>query len=201
MTLFCTVIGVDMNNAMKKAVFLLAGVTIAGCGKPPIAVPAGAPGTEAVLVAPQQKEDEAPAALGESSAVIKKDLEKEKKKQELIAKVQDPKEAEKIGFKIQTLKEGTGEGAKDGQSVTVHYTGTLENGREFDSSRSRDPFKLKLGAGEVIAGWDLGLKGMKKGEQRKLTIPAELGYGERGMPPSIPPNATLLFDVEMIDIK
>ncbi len=106
------------------------------------------------------------------------------------------------GMKIEILKEGTGEAAKNGDTVTVHYTGTLEDGTKFDSSRDRGtPFSFILGAGRVIKGWDLGVAGMKIGEQRKLTIPSELAYGDAGTPGGpIPPKATLIFEVELLGI-
>ncbi|KAF8602256.1 peptidyl-prolyl cis-trans isomerase [Ceratobasidium sp. AG-I] len=93
---------------------------------------------------------------------------------------------------------------KDGDLLSMHYTGTLENGSTFDSSRDRnEPFEFKLGAGQVIRGWDQGLQGMGVGERRKLTLPPAYAYGmcPRGYPPVIPPNATLTFDVELLDIK
>jgi FKBP-type peptidyl-prolyl cis-trans isomerase len=106
------------------------------------------------------------------------------------------------GLKYETLKEGDGAEAKAGQKVKVHYTGTLADGKKFDSSRDRgQPFEFDLGAGQVIKGWDEGVAGMKVGERRKLTIPYDLAYGEEGRPPVIPPKATLLFDVELIDTK
>jgi len=103
---------------------------------------------------------------------------------------------------------GTGTEATDGTNVTVHYTGWLfddtapENkGRKFDSSRDRgDPFRFTLGVGQVIPGWDQGVAGMKVGGQRVLTIPPELGYGARGAGGVIPPNATLIFDVELLAV-
>ena len=103
-------------------------------------------------------------------------------------------------LEIEILKEGTGEEAKNNNKVTVHYTGTLENGIKFDSSLDRgDPFVFTLGIGQVIKGWDQGVLGMKVGEKRKLTIPSELGYGSRGAG-LIPPNATLIFEVELLEV-
>ena len=96
---------------------------------------------------------------------------------------------------------GSGAQPKRGQSVTVHYTGRLEDGTEFDSSRGGDPFTFTIGIGEVIAGWDEGVATMKAGGKRTLVIPPELGYGAEGFPGAIPPNATLIFDVELISVQ
>lgn len=106
-----------------------------------------------------------------------------------------------MSLKIEDLKVGTGTEAVAGKSVTVHYVGTLTNGSKFDSSRDRGQgFSFSLGAGMVIQGWDKGVAGMKIGGLRKLTIPPELGYGERGFPPVIPPNSTLVFEVELLSV-
>jgi FKBP-type peptidyl-prolyl cis-trans isomerase len=103
---------------------------------------------------------------------------------------------------IDNIREGSGQEARTGQTVVVHYVGTLTNGKKFDSSRDRgDPFRFPLGGGQVIKGWDQGIVGMKVGGLRKLTIPPELGYGARGFPPVIPANATLVFEVELLEVR
>lgn len=104
-------------------------------------------------------------------------------------------------LKIEDIKLGTGVVAKPGEIVRVHYTGWLENGVKFDSSVDRNqPFEFPLGQGFVIQGWDKGVDGMKVGGIRKLTIPASMGYGERGAGGVIPPNATLIFEVELLGV-
>lgn len=111
-------------------------------------------------------------------------------------------ESDVTELKITDLVEGTGAVAEPGKKVTVHYRGTLTDGTEFDASRNHgEPFSFSLGAGEVIDGWDLGVKGMKVGGKRKLVVPPKLGYGERGAGNVIPPNATLVFEVELLDVK
>ena len=106
------------------------------------------------------------------------------------------------GLKYVDQVVGTGEVAVAGKTANVHYTGWLENGKKFDSSVDRgQPFSFPLGAGRVIKGWDEGVQGMKVGGKRKLTIPSDLGYGSRGAGGVIPPNATLIFDVELLGIR
>lgn len=120
---------------------------------------------------------------------------KSTKKQEAPAK-------EVTELQIVEVRKGNGPEAKSGKMVTVHYTGKLTNGTKFDSSLDRNkPFTFQLGVGQVIPGWEKGVAGMKVGGKRKLTIPSKDGYGERGAPPVIPPNSTLIFDVELLDVK
>jgi len=106
------------------------------------------------------------------------------------------------GLQYTDLEVGTGDEASAGQTVVVHYRGTLEDGSQFDASYDRgQPFSFPLGAGRVIKGWDEGVQGMKVGGKRKLVIPPDLGYGARGAGGVIPPNATLIFEVELLEVK
>lgn len=105
-------------------------------------------------------------------------------------------------LKIEDIEVGTGPEVKSGDTVVIHYTGTFEDGEKFDSSVDRGiPFETKIGVGYVIAGWDKGVPGMKKGGKRKLFIPYTLGYGEEGAGNVIPPLADLIFEMELLDIK
>jgi FKBP-type peptidyl-prolyl cis-trans isomerase FkpA len=113
----------------------------------------------------------------------------------------DNKITTESGLQYEELIVGEGAEAKAGQNVSVHYTGWLTDGQKFDSSKDRNaPFQFSLGAGMVIRGWDEGVQGMKVGGTRKLTIPAALGYGARGAGGVIPPNATLIFEVELLAV-
>lgn len=103
--------------------------------------------------------------------------------------------------KIEVLQEGTGEVSKTGDTLTVNYTGTLTDGTQFDSSIGRAPFSFTLGQNRVIQGWEIGMLNMKVGEKRRLTIPSSLGYGASGAGGVIPPNATLIFEVELLEIN
>ena len=106
------------------------------------------------------------------------------------------------GLKYEDLVEGTGDGAKMGETVSVHYTGWLTNGKKFDSSIGREPFPVEdLGNAPVIKGWNEGIAGMKVGGKRQLRVPPALGYGDSGRAPTIPPKSTLIFDVELVAVK
>jgi len=105
------------------------------------------------------------------------------------------------GLQYWDIKVGAGDVAKDGSHVKVHYTGWLTNGKKFDSSVGGAPFPFTIGKGEVIKGWDEGVAGMKVGGKRQLRIPPQLAYGEQGYPGAIPPNATLIFDIQLLAVN
>ena len=106
------------------------------------------------------------------------------------------------GVQVEVISEGSGNEVKPGNTVSIHYTGFLTDGTKFDSSVDRNmPFETKIGVGQVIKGWDMGVVGMKKGEKRKLTIPSDFAYGPYGAGDVIPPNADLIFEVELLEIQ
>ena len=105
------------------------------------------------------------------------------------------------GLQYWDIKVGTGAEAQKGQTAKMHYTGWLTNGKRFDSSIGSDPYKFKIGNGEVIKGWDEGVLGMKVGGKRQLRIPPDLAYGAKGYPGVIPPNSTLVFDVQLVSVQ
>ncbi len=171
-------------------------------------VPASPPGGMYERKLPESETKEPPAAIGEqplssrgastSTASAKADL---LKVEPALPTAKGETKTTASGVKYETIKQGTGPEAKTGQRVKVHYTGTLDDGKQFDSSRGRgEPFSFVLGERQVIIGWEEGVAGMKVGEQRKLTIPPKVGYGETGKG-DIPPNATLHFDVELMGVE
>jgi len=144
------------------------------------------------------QETPTPVAILQASKTPPTPAPKSTKKTKVIPKVITTAS----GLQYEILKAGSGPRALLGQTVSVHYTGWLTNGTKFDSSVDRgQPFQFTLGAGQVIKGWDEGVSGMKVGEKRKLTIPSDLGYGAAGAGGVIPPNATLIFDVELLGVQ
>lgn len=139
-----------------------------------------------------------------SEVVFDEAAKKQQEKNVVNNKGNQNNEKKVMQLEIMTTKEGTGEQiVKEGDTVAVKYTGKLTNGTIFDATDKHggQPFSFKVGAGGVIKGWDKGIVGMKVGEQRTLTIPADMGYGDRGIPGVIPAGATLVFDVELVSIK
>ncbi|CAL1707710.1 unnamed protein product [Somion occarium] len=145
-------------------------------------------------------EESAPPATEAKKEKKDKKEKKEKKEKEEDTKKPVKVEERKDGLKIEDHKVGTGPQAKKGDKVSLRYIGKLTNGKEFDKNVSGKPFIFRLGRGEVIKGWDEGIAGMQVGGERRLTIPASLGYGKKGSDP-IPPNATLIFDVKLVKIN
>jgi FKBP-type peptidyl-prolyl cis-trans isomerase len=177
------------------------GLALLGCEDPGEIVPVTPPGA----VVPRESPDKDPAqAQGEMVAPALKTEAGPAASVEFTPAPPTAKGQTKTtahGVKYETLKEGTGAELKPGQAAQFHYVGKLENGKVFDSSRdSGRPQIFTIGAGTLIKGWEEAMPGMKVGEIRKLTVPPALGYAERGHPPDIPPNATLIFEVELLKI-
>ncbi len=140
-------------------------------------------------------------ALGFTSAACEQKVPEPSAEPRAAAPPREPEKPEPADLIKEDITVGTGAEAKDGDKVKVHYTGRLlKTNLMFDSSVGKEPFDFELGAGQVIKGWDQGVAGMKVGGKRKLTIPSKLGYGDDGSPPKIPGKATLVFDVELIEI-
>jgi FKBP-type peptidyl-prolyl cis-trans isomerase len=184
------------------------GLAFVGCQEPTEIIPVAPPGTSYTRVPPPEKEE--PQALGETAMQAPVDSSRKKAVGGTISPPTAIGETKTTpsGVQYETLKAGDGPAVKPGQSVTVHYTGTLTDGKVFDSTRAKakdkdkdTPATFEVGTGKVIAGWDEGVPGMKIGERRKLTIPPELAYGAVGQEPRVPPNATLIFDIELLDAK
>jgi FKBP-type peptidyl-prolyl cis-trans isomerase FkpA len=180
------------------------GLAMGGCQEPTEIIPAALPGTTITRVPPPgEKEAE---ALGEQPMQRPADSSR---KEPVAGTTSPPTEIGETkttpsGVKYETLKAGAGVEARPGQSVTVNYTGTLADGKVFDSTHKGEkdePATFQVAAGNVIAGWVEGVPGMKVGERRKLTIPPGLAYGSKGQPPTIPPDATLNFEIELLEIK
>lgn len=179
------------------------GLALGGCGDPTDLVPVTPPGAYIPKVSP----DTEPAqALGETAPSATKHGSDDAKLAAMKPAPATAKGETKTtagGVKYETLKEGTGPELKPGQKASIHYVGKLEDGTEFDSTRSKQPpkpFDVSIGVSPLIKGWDEGIPGMKVGEVRKLTIPPEMGYGKGGKG-KIPPSATLIFEVELVGIE
>jgi FKBP-type peptidyl-prolyl cis-trans isomerase len=188
----------------------LVGLTLGGCGDPTDLVPVTPPGAYIPKVSP---DTDAAQALGEAApstnapASTTKPATDDPKLAAMKLAPSTAKGETKTtagGVKYETLKEGTGPELKPGQKAAIHYVGKLENGKEFDSTRSKaapKPFEVSIGVTPLIKGWDEGIPGMKVGEVRKLTIPSEMGYGKKGYGSDIPADATLIFEVELVEVK
>ncbi len=181
----------------------LVGIAAVGCGDPGEIVPVGPPGVEFVRVPPALKEGEGAQALGEQAAASAA-ADPNAKAPEVVydappTKVGVPA-SNATGLEYTTLVEGNGPAARAGMTATMHYKGTLDDGTVFDTSVGRAPFSFKLGSGQVIKGWEMGIPGMLIGEKRKLVIPGSLAYGPKGQG-KIPPDATLTFEIELLKVE
>lgn len=187
-----------------RSVMTLIALTVCGCTEAPDIEPMAPPGAYIPKVSP----DADPAqAIGEQVPVANKSASSEKKSQDTKPAPPTAKGQVKTtagGVKYETVTSGTGPELKSGQTAQFHYVGKLLDGEVFDSSRSKTPSKpleVAIGTGAMIKGWDEALPGMKVGEVRKLIIPSSLAYGKSGRQPKIPPDSTLVFEVELVNIK
>lgn len=190
------------DDLKSTAATALVAALVWGCGPPEI-MPATPPGIQLTRVT--VAEGEAAEALGEAAALgtVQQPTAAPAAGMESPPTMLNQPATKPSGLVYETLREGIGVGIKPGQSGEIHYEGKLENGKVFDSSRERNealPF-TGLGSGGLIKGMEEGIAGMKVGERRKLTIPSALAYGPQGQPPAIPPNATLIFEVDLVKIK
>lgn len=190
-----------LKTERGKGLLFILGLLAGGCGAPPAMVDIVAPGEDPRQAIMDKKKDEA-EALGESAPGRSKDAAATTTSgiAPALPTAKGETKTTESGVVYETIREGTGAVAKSGQTVSVHYTGTFDDGRVFDTSKGKDPFRARIGAGQVIKGWEEAIPGMKIGEVRKLTVPPSAGYGALGKGP-VPPNATLHFEVELINTQ
>jgi FKBP-type peptidyl-prolyl cis-trans isomerase len=189
------------NIRCGMGLLLTLGSLASGCGAPPGMVDTVPPGVDYRVGLMEQRKDEA-EALGEAQPGRSKGGAPTPTLNvaPALPTTKGETKTTESGVTYETIREGTGAVIKAGDTVIVHYTGTFDDGREFDSSKGKNPLTVQLGMGRVIKGWDEALPGMKIGELRRLTIPPAAGYGAQGTP-GIPPNATLHFDVELMNTR
>ncbi len=191
-----------LKTKWGKGLLLVLGTLAGGCGEPPSMMDTVAPGVDPRQLLLEQKKEPAAEALGEAGAGRGKggagtptlDIVP------ALPTAKGETKTTKSGVVYETIREGTGAVVKPGQTVVVHYTGTFDDGRVFDSTKGKDPFTVPIGTQKVITGWDEAVPGMKIGEIRKLTVPPAAGYGAQGKG-TVPPNATLHFEIELVNTQ